>query len=580
MLISDGFQWPMTSYTIGKYVFDYPDSWCPGVHHANDFISGTENAPIYSIGRGIVKLVKEDIRTNDKGEKIGYGLYIVVWHKAPNGEDVYALYSHLWPGTALVKENQKVERGDQIARQDTSGGARGTPHLHFEIRHPGDKGLFDIPGCPATREEAEKYYYNPLEYISKYWWENRPRVETSLPIEAARSASTVSDSVVVQQGNLNQGQQTGVYEFVITTIDKLWDLVVSFFGSAVEVTVYRPDGSVYGVYQIEKPPYMITVYDPEPGQWGYSLRAIDVPYDGYPFAVAVGTRSSPLPDVGDIIGDNPFENIEGDIAPPTTTIATEPISPNGKNGWFVSPISVTLTATDNSSGVGLFGVYYSLDDGHTYTTYSVPFVIATEGVTKLMYYSVDKLGNFEELHVIEYRLDMTPPVVSVWTDQSEYTRVQPFIDHFSGYDPEPGSGLASLLALFNNQPVTDGQVVDLFWLPLGTYTLTATGEDNAGWVTTNSKSITLIATIPSLQQAVNRLCAENYITKQGTCTSLSQKLASALSAQQRGQNKTAVNILLAFQNELKAQKGKAVTVQAYDLLMMDSNYVIQVLGGK
>ena len=145
---------------------------------------------------------------------------------------------------------------------------------------------------------------------------------------------------------------------------------------------------------------------------------------------------------------------------------------------------------------------------------------------------------------------------------------------------EPGSGLASLLALFNNQPVTDGQVVDLFWLPLGTYTLTATGEDNAGWVTTNSKTITLIATIPSLQQTVDRLCAENYITKQGTCTSLSQKLASALSAQQRGQKKTAVHVLLAFQNELQAQKGKAVGLQAYDLLMMDNNYVIQVLGGK
>lgn len=190
------------------------------------------------------------------------------------------------------------------------------------------------------------------------------------------------------------------------------------------------------------------------------------------------------------------------------------------------------------------------------------------------------MGNAEVLQHAQIKIDLTPPVVSVATDQQEYTRVQPFTAHYSGYDPQPGSGIASLIALFNNQPVIDGQVVDLFWFPLGTYTLTATGQDNAGWVTTNSKTITLIATIPSLQQAVKRLCAENYITKQGTCTSLSQKLASALSAQQRGQNKTAVNILLAFQNELSAQKGKAVTLKAYDLLMMDSNYVIQVLGGK
>lgn len=266
-----------------------------------------------------------------------------------------------------------------------------------------------------------------------------------------------------------------------------------------------------------------------------------------------------------------------DQTPPTTTISLN--GTQGLNNWFVTPVEVTLSAIDNEGGVGVRNTEYSLDNGITWTVYTTPFVL-NDGVHQLLYRSIDHVNNLEIAQQIEIKIDTVPPVVNTWVDQQEYTRVQPFIAHFSGYDPEPGSGLASLLALFNNQPVIDGQVIDLFWLPLGTYTLTATGEDNAGWVTTNSKTITLIATIPSLQQAVNRLCAENYITKQGTCTSLSQKLASALAAQQRGQNKTAVNILLAFQNELKAQKGKAVTVQAYDLLMMDSNYVIQVLGGK
>jgi len=253
----------------------------------------------------------------------------------------------------------------------------------------------------------------------------------------------------------------------------------------------------------------------------------------------------------------------------------------GLNDWFVSDVVITSNASDNPGGSGVARIEWSLDNGRTWNLYTEPFEHTQEGIFHLLVRAIDSEGNIQyPATAADFKVDKTPPVVIVWVDQPEYTRVQPYIAHFSGYDPEPGSGLASLLALFNNQPVIDGQVVDLFWLPLGTYTLTATGEDNAGWVTTNSKTITLTATIPSLQQAVNRLCAENYITKQGICTSLSQKLASALFAQQRGQNKTAVNILLAFQNELSAQKGKAVTLKAYDLLMMDSNYVIQVLGGK
>jgi hypothetical protein len=37
--------------------------------------------------------------------------------------------------------------------------------------------------------------------------------------------------------------------------------------------------------------------------------------------------------------------------PPTTTYSLDPASPNGENGWYITPVQVTLTATDLESGV-------------------------------------------------------------------------------------------------------------------------------------------------------------------------------------------------------------------------------------
>lgn len=49
-----------------------------------------------------------------------------------------------------------------------------------------------------------------------------------------------------------------------------------------------------------------------------------------------------------------------DITPPSTTRVQTPATPNGDNGWYVSPITFTLNATDLESGVEY--LYYKIDD--------------------------------------------------------------------------------------------------------------------------------------------------------------------------------------------------------------------------
>jgi len=50
------------------------------------------------------------------------------------GEDNYALYAHMLPGSLLVKAGDKVKSGQLIGKLGNSGNS-GAPHLHFHIGH-------------------------------------------------------------------------------------------------------------------------------------------------------------------------------------------------------------------------------------------------------------------------------------------------------------------------------------------------------------------------------------------------------------------------------------------------------------
>jgi hypothetical protein len=76
------------------------------------------------------------------------------------------------------------------------------------------------------------------------------------------------------------------------------------------------------------------------------------------------------------------------------------------NGWYISEVTVTLAATDVTSGTAYSE--YSFD-GANWFTYLEPIGIRTEGTTILYYRSVDYAGNIETLLVTSIPIDMSPP---------------------------------------------------------------------------------------------------------------------------------------------------------------------------
>lgn len=68
----------------------------------------------------------------------------------------------------------------------------------------------------------------------------------------------------------------------------------------------------------------------------------------------------------------------------------------GENGWYDSPVTVSLVANDNPGGFGIAYTEYSMDGGQTWNLYDgTPISLSEDGTYNLVYRSVDKSGKFE-----------------------------------------------------------------------------------------------------------------------------------------------------------------------------------------
>jgi subtilase family serine protease len=95
------------------------------------------------------------------------------------------------------------------------------------------------------------------------------------------------------------------------------------------------------------------------------------------------------------------------IAPVTTATLSGTLSGSA----YVSPVKVTLTATDSGSGVA--STVYQINGGAV-TTYSAPFTVSAAGSDTVTFHSTDKAGNVESTKTVSFTIDAstTTSVVS------------------------------------------------------------------------------------------------------------------------------------------------------------------------
>lgn len=105
---------------------------------------------------------------------------------------------------------------------------------------------------------------------------------------------------------------------------------------------------------------------------------------------------------------NQTKEIYVDTIKPETKAST--VGKKGNNGWFLSDVQLNLSATDNLSGIE--SILYSLDYGNTWQTYSSPLSITINGKNVILYKSVDKAGNIEDIKEISIWVDKIAPITN------------------------------------------------------------------------------------------------------------------------------------------------------------------------
>ena len=250
---------------------------------------------------------------------------------------------------------------------------------------------------------------------------------------------------------------------------------------------------------------------------------------------------------------------DSDHDAPVSTATINPAAPNGSNGWYTSDVTISLNATDNVTGAAM--TEYSLNGGTTWQTYTAPVTVSQDGQHTVSYRSTDNAGNVEAAKTISFNLDSTAPEITImnlvygnYNDSLDVTPVITLDDSLSGVDA------SKTTVTLDGNAVQQGATIPLYTLPLGSHTFLVTASDLAG--NTSSKKIVFQTTtsIQSLQALVTRFRNAGWIDSAGIANSLQSKLSS--------------NALAAFVNEVKAQSGKHISVEAADCLIRDAQYLL------
>lgn len=245
---------------------------------------------------------------------------------------------------------------------------------------------------------------------------------------------------------------------------------------------------------------------------------------------------------------------------PITSAALSPEVPNGKNGWYTHPVTVSLSVTDQLTSVAK--TVYSLDDGITWQTYTVPITFIQDGTYKVTYRSADIAGNEEIAKAVSFKLDTKAPTIevaipgdgSIYEDSGDLTPLFTIIDNASGIDNDKTT------VTLDTYSYEIGTRVPLFSLPLGTHTLVVSSVDLAG----NSGSKTVIfhtvTSINSLKALVMRFAESKEIDNAGIANSLRVKLENGN--------------LHSFVNEVQAQDGKHISNDAANYLLRGARFLL------
>jgi parallel beta-helix repeat protein len=109
---------------------------------------------------------------------------------------------------------------------------------------------------------------------------------------------------------------------------------------------------------------------------------------------------------------------------------------SGANGWFISNVTVTLSAIDTLSGVN--ETFYRNDTSGDWLPYSSPFVLSDEGNCTIQFYSRDNSGNNEAANSIIVKIDTIAPALMIDEKNNSIFKSPSISMHWNASDATSG----------------------------------------------------------------------------------------------------------------------------------------------
>lgn len=187
--------------------------------------------------------------------------------------------------------------------------------------------------------------------------------------------------------------------------------------------------------------------------------------------------------------------IKPDTTAPSTAYSLS--GTKGTNGWYVSSVTVVLTATDNQGGSGVKSTSYSLDGGPE-TTYAEPLIITGDSNHTLAFNSTDNAGNAELPHLVYVAIDTTAPAITVPADVTKEAR---------GMLTLVRLGTATAIDALDG-PVTVTSNASSSFYPVGTTMIQYSATDLAGNTATAYQKVTITDTTPPVLQLPAQITAQ------------------------------------------------------------------------
>lgn len=300
------------------------------------------------------------------------------------------------------------------------------------------------------------------------------------------------NGIVFARASDAAGNVSNVTQYAVSNIDRTPPLnavlavdTTAPTNQGVAVTITYPDDASVRQFKVGA------------GEWTPYTGALTVTDDTTVWARgadAVGNVSN----VTSIVVSNIYKVV------PTTSVAFDPASPNGRNSWYMTDVSVTLAVNPGAYG-GAVTTEYQVN-GAAWKASTGEAIAFGEGVYTLGFRSRDQAGNVEQVKAVDFAVDKTAPTLSValdktaiWPPNRQMVAVNATLvaaDAVSGVESviltnitsnKPDSGQGDILAEFGTAATSFSLRAEKDRV----YTVTYTATDKAGNKTAKTATVTV-----------------------------------------------------------------------------------------